>query len=533
MIVRAVVAMAMAMVLASPGSGGRHAWTKPHVLVISDAGNPSTLNPHLTQAAQTANLSELTMAWLLRWNEHNQLYPELATEVPSKANGGISDDGRVITYHLRRGVRWSDGASFDASDVTFSTAVVNDRANAETGRLDQVARVDAPDKYTIIVHLKRPDSTFLVSYFSSCCANPSLLPKHLLAKYRSINNAPYNDLPVGIGPFKFERWDRNKQVVLVANPAYWRGRPKLDEVIYKVVPTSEQLLADMQAHRVDLWYQFGGAYLLRITAVAGLNVYRQPSYAYSHFDFNLTHPVVADPNVRRALRLALDRKSLVQRVSHGVGIVQDTIAPLDAPYYSSTPTVAYDPVAANALLDAAGWKRGADGIRAKNGVRLDVRFAVSAGQRATDDLLELVRENWLRVGVAMTIHRYPPQQFFAPIDQGGALYSDSWDVISFAWAADPLGNFDIEYGCDQFPPAGQNILRWCDRNAQRALDGLPRHYTQAQRTADVAALVAALNRDVPTIVTSMREDLFAYNSDLKNYHPNNLTPFDNMMEVDI
>src|SRR5450755_2250836 len=88
--------------------GRANAWTTPHVLTISDGGDVNTLNPHLGQAAAVANLSEMTMAWLVKWDEHNQPYPELATEVPSRKNGGISQNGLTITHHLRRGVKWSD-----------------------------------------------------------------------------------------------------------------------------------------------------------------------------------------------------------------------------------------------------------------------------------------------------------------------------------------------------------------------------------------------------------------------------------------
>lgn len=89
------------------------------MLTISDGGNVTTLNPTSARSASVANLSEMTTAWLLKWDEHNQLYPELATEVPTKANGGVSQDGLTITYHLRKGVTWSDGAPFDADDVVF------------------------------------------------------------------------------------------------------------------------------------------------------------------------------------------------------------------------------------------------------------------------------------------------------------------------------------------------------------------------------------------------------------------------------
>jgi peptide/nickel transport system substrate-binding protein len=411
---------------------------------------------------------------------------------------------------------------------------VNNPANNEGARFDQLANVTEPDKYTVVFHLKKPYATFLEAFFSSCCANPSLLPKHLLAKYQNINNVPYNDLPVGIGPFKFVRWDKEKQIVLVANPLYWRGRPKLDKIVYTIQTDREALLADVGAHRVDLWYQFGGAYLDRIRALPGVAILRHPSYGYSHFDFNLTHPVVRELAVRQALRFALDRKRIVDELGHGVGVVQDSGLPITAPYFSDLGTTPYDPAQANALLDSAGWVRGDDGIRTKNGVKLDLAVAISSGQSDADTELDMVKSDWAKIGVAIHINHVSPALYFAPPQQGGIIFGDnSWDMVLFTWAADPYGDYSGNYGCNGFPPAGQNDVRWCNRTAQRAMDAFFGHYKQAERTADDRIVWQEFVRDVPSIVASLREDLFAYNSDLKNYRPNNITPFDNMMNVDI
>ena len=508
-------------------------WTTPHVLTISDGGDVNTLNPHFGQTAAVANLSEMTMAWLLKWDEHNRLYPELATEVPTKANGGVSADGRTITYHIRKGVKWSDGAPFDADDVVFSARVVNDPRNREAARFDQLARVDEPDKFTAVFHLKKPYAPATTTFFSSCCANPSLLPKHLLAKYAQINDVPYNALPVGIGPFTFARWDRGKRVVLVANARYWRGRPKLDSIVYEVDPSLDALVARMRAHRVDMWYQFSGAYLAKMQALRGYAIHRQPSYAYNHFDFNLTHAVVADPTVRRALRFAFDRRKIVDSVEHGVGIVQDSALPVNAPYFSDLGVTSFDLARANALLDAAGWARGADGIRAKHGVKLVLRGSALAGRPDLDAQYAIVRADFARIGVRLTVHHAPQSLMFAPKDRGGVVFGDAWDLVTFAWAADPFGDYSGIYGCAAFPPAGQNDARWCDRTAQSEMDSVTRDYDQATRTAELRLAMQRFVADVPSIVSYLRVDLFAYNRDLKNYHPNNVTPFDNMMDVDI
>ena len=115
----------------------------------------------------------------------------------------------------------------------------------------------------------------------------------------------------------------------------------------------------------------------------------------------------------------------------------------------------------------------------------------------------------------------------------GIINGNRWDVTTFAWAADPLGDYSAIYGCRSFPPAGLNNLRWCNSTANAAMDALLSDYELPGRIADLRTALGAFVKDVPSIVSFVRVDLFAYNSDLKNYHPNNLTPFDNMMNVDI
>ncbi|MBV8655629.1 MAG: peptide ABC transporter substrate-binding protein [Candidatus Eremiobacteraeota bacterium] len=517
--------------------GGRaNAWTKPHVLTISDAGDVNTLNPHLGQFNDVGYLSEMTMAWLVKVDEHNNLYPELATEVPTTANGGVSKDGLTITYHLRKGVKWSDGAPFDADDVVFSTNVVNNLANNEVGRLgwDQITKIDEPDKYTVVYHMKSRYSPFVETFFATAGANPCILPKHLLAKYPNINDVPYNSLPVGIGPFKYKAWLRSDRVELVANPLYFRGRPKLDEVIFKIIPDRNTLLSQLQAHEVDMWYQFGGLYLQRTAAIPGYSILRQPGFIYGHLDFNVTHPGLNDPVVRQALRMAINRPELIQKIGHGVGILQDVTTPVTAVYaVKDLGVTAFDVAKASAMLDQDGWKRGSDGIREKNGAKLAFDFATSAGTPDADNQIELIRSTWSQIGVQIAVKRYPPNLMFAPIENGGIVYSNKYDMILFAWSNDAIGDYSSIYSCKSFPPNGQNNMRWCNPQAQAAMDALFTHFDQQQRNADVHSFEAAYVKDVPSIVISLHEDLYAYNSDLKNYHPNNISPFDNMMDVDI
>ena len=533
----AMLAVGCSKVAQTGGTGGEHnSWTKPHVLTYADAGDVNTLNTHLSTFADVQYIGELTAAWLIRWDEHNNPSPELATEVPTKSNGGVSKDGLTITYHLRRGVKWSDGAPFNADDVVFSTHVVLNPANNESSRQgwDQITKIDEPDKYTVVYHLSKPYSPFIETFFSTAGANPSILPKHLLAKYPNINNVPYNNKPIGIGPFVVARWERQQEVVMKANPLYWRGRPKLDEIIFKTVPDRNTLLTQLQTHDVDMWPILGGAYLAQVKAIPGYTVLRQPSYFFNNLDFNLSHPVLQDLAVRQALRYALPRAEIRDKIGHGVGTLSESPTSPTAPYFvKDIPLVPYDIAKANALLDKAGWVRGADGVRAKNGLRLNLLLMTTAGNQDVDNQIELIRESWKKIGVTIQVQHTPPALFFAPAADGGVVYGTKFDVVLLAWQNEAIGDYAELYACDAFPPAAQNVPRWCNKTADAALRALHGHYSQAGRNKDVAVFVRQFVHDVPVVVTLQREDIYAFNSDLKNFHPNNVSLFDNMMDVDI
>jgi len=352
----------------------QNAFTVAHTLRYATAEDLVGLNPHLNQQTTLFLMASLTMAWLVKFDHNNRPVPELATEVPTKANGGISSDGKTITYHLRKGVKWSDGASFNADDVVFSTGVVLNSANNEVSRTgwDLITKTDEPDKYTVVYHLKQPYASFFVTFFSSGGANPCILPKHILAGLPNINSAPYNALPIGIGPFKYKEWKRGDQVVMVANPVYFRGRPKLDKVVWKSIPDRNTVATQIQGSELDMWYPVPGSYFDRVKNVAGYSYIRQPSYYFNHMDFNLSSPKLKDPAVRQALRLAIDRPTLREKIGHGVGILQESPISPAAPYaVPKIATIPFDIAKANQLLDQAGWKVGPSGTHEKNGVKLE------------------------------------------------------------------------------------------------------------------------------------------------------------------
>jgi peptide/nickel transport system substrate-binding protein len=343
-------------------------------------------------------------------------------------------------------------------------------------------------------------------------------------------------LPVGIGPFKYKEWQRAQRVVMVANPLYWRGMPKLKEVDFEIIPDRNTVLTELQSHSLDLWYPVPGSYYVgqRLNVLGGYTAILQPAYYTAYMEFNTQRPAMKDPAVRHALELATDRRTINDKIRFGVNYLQEEPAPHTAPYWDpNIPTVPFDTGRANQMLDQAGWKRGADGVRAKNGVRLDLEFATATGTPDTDRMIELLRLWWKQIGVNLIVKHYQSALFFSPIQAGGIVYGGKWDVLVVNWGDDPIGDMSFLYACDQIPPNGQNVVRWCDPVADKAQHDLFTHYDQAQRNKDDAVVMEQIYKQTPAVVLYGSKDIFVFNKDLKNFYPGAVTQFDEFMNVDI
>ena len=531
----ACVALAACTKVTTGGAGGHNAFTKPHYLRYADGGGDlASLNPVLNSETRLSYIAEMTMAYFARYDSNNRPIPELLTVIPTTANHGISADGKTITWHLRRGVRWSDGAPFNADDVVFSTNAVNNPANNVIGRdgWNLIQKVDEPDKYTVVYHLRKPYAAYLPTFFGTAGANPCILPKHILGNLPNINQAPYNAKPVGIGPFRVVSWKRGDSVDLEPNPYYWRGKPKLARVTYKLVPDRNTLLTLMQTGEVDLWPQVPSGYINRTKALAGFDTIVIPSYYFAHLDLNFKNPILRDIRVREALRSAIDRKTLVDKTSFGYGILQETmISPANPVSDQQISMVPYDPQKAKALLDQAGWKVGPDGIRTKNGQRLSLRFASYTGAPDTDERIELLRQWWKAIGVEIQLQKYAPNVFFE--NPNGVIYGGKFDITIYSWGGDPIGELSNLYECNQAPPNGQNMMHYCNPKVDAAMEQFKRSYEESKRQQFVNFEQEQIVKDVPTIVLYVLKDGYAYNTDLTGFHPNQVTPFDDMLNVDI
>jgi peptide/nickel transport system substrate-binding protein len=321
---------------------------------------------------------------------------------------------------------------------------------------------------------------------------------------------------------------------MIPDPLYFGRKPKLERVVFKIIPDRNTTLTQMTTHEIDLWLPVPAAFYDRIRVVPAIKTVRQASYAFDHIDFLVQHGALRDPVVRRALRLAIDRRSILEKVGHGVGVLQETPFPPGHPMHADVPLVPYDVDAANRLLDGAGWKRGPDGIRAKGSDRLQFTFALGTGVPDRDATAEQIRQTWTAIGAGFELRHYPSPILFAQAQVGGILYSGKFDVTLYSWFTNPNGDLTNLYGCDRVPPNGQNVPRYCDRTVvDTGLNRFLASYDETvQRTAS-RSVQERIARDAPTIVMNAREDVFAFNDDLHGFAPNQVTAFDDLVDADI
>ncbi len=243
---------------ASTADGGRHPWTIAGTLRVALPDAPNTLQPLLSSNTSEVFLNRLTSDPLVTTDPDGKTQiPVLAAEVPTLANGGISRDGLTITYHLRRNVKWHDGAPFTSDDVRFSYQAVMNSANNVESRVgyDVISHVDTPRPDVVVFHLKRRFAPFVNTVFGDGDSPMEVVPAHLLAKLPNINKTTYNDHPVGTGPFKIKRWVRGDRIELVANDDYFLGKPKLRAITVRFIPDENTEVNALRTHDVDWLFE--------------------------------------------------------------------------------------------------------------------------------------------------------------------------------------------------------------------------------------------------------------------------------------
>ena len=474
----AALAAAIGAQAATPG-GTLTAILQPEPVILTSA---------LNTASPTGFFSANVFDGLVEYDNDFKLRPALAERWE------VSKDSKTLTFHLRHGVKWHDGRPFTSADVKWTLENVWKKIHPRNQIIfSKVSSTDTPDEHTVVIHFSEPSLAVLSSLNSN---GAQVLPKHLYEGTDILNN-PYNNKPVGTGPFVFKEWSRGNYITLERNPDYWdRGKPYLDRIVFKIVPDAGARAAALEKGEVQ-YAPFSPVPLKDAERLAKLPALKLETRGYDWIspwlfvDVNLDKPYFKDVRVRQALAYAIDRNAFNKVVWYGFGkpATSPVVSTLKQFHAADVPQYGFDPKKAESLLDEAGLKRGADGVRLR--INLDYLPYGDDFKRSG----EFIRAALKRVGIEVAVRAQDTPSFTRRV-YGDRDYDLS--VVWFAGFADPLVGVTRAYWSDSI---GKNIP-WTNASGYRSTEA-DRLIQQAQGSADQAERVALFKQFQQRVQTDL------------------------------
>ena len=376
----------------------------------------------------------------------------------------VSPDGLTITFKLRKGVKWQDGAPFTAQDVMFTYQLMVDPKTPTAYGEDykQVKKAEVPDDYTFRVTYPQPFAPALGSW------TLAILPKHLL-EGQDLTKSPLARNPVGTGPFKFQEWRAGDKILLSYNPDYFEGRPYLNGYIFRVVPDMATMFLELKGGNIDRMGLTPQQYKRQTEYPKfqeTFNKYKYVSFSYTYLGYNLEDQRFADRRVRQALTYAINKKEIVDGVLMGLG--QEATGPYKPGTWFSNPDVprfAYDPEKAKALLAEAGWRPNAEGILEKDGKPFEFTILTNQGNDLRVRTAEIIQRRLRDVGIVVKIRTVEWAAFIKEfIDKG------RFEAVLLGWTTgqDP-DSYDI-WNSSKTKPGELNFIHYNNPEVDRLLE---------------------------------------------------------------
>lgn len=472
----AFLLLAFLLAACDGGDAPRHTAVRPDSsppatgdsLVEGTIGEASTLIPILASDASSHAVAGQVYNGLVKYDKNLNIVGDLAESFE------ISADGLTITFHLRRGVKWHDGAPFSARDVLYTYRVTIDpkTPTAYAEDFKQVRSISTPDDHTVRVNYAVPFAPALASW------GMNILPAHLL-EGKDITKSPLARKPVGTGPYRFKEWLSGQKIVLDANSDYFEGRPYIDRFIYRIIPDSSTMYMELKAGAIDLMNLTPVQYSRQTdnrNFTSHFNKYRYPSSGYLYMGYNLRHPLFGDKRIRQAMTAAINKDELIQGVLFGMG--QKSHGPIVPGRWAYNPgirDIGYDPKHSAELLAEAGWReKNSDGILVKDGKPFKFTILTNQGNQQRLMSAQIIQQRLRQVGVDVRIRIVEWATFLKEfIDKG------NFEVVMLGWniSQDP-DMYDIWHS-SKTKPGELNFIGYKNAEVDRLL-------VEGRNTFDVA-----------------------------------------------
>lgn len=407
----------------SGGKGG--------TLYLGTTAAPTLFNPYYSTDTSSSTIEDFIFSGLVTVNH------EFTPEGDLAEDWDVSEDGTIWTFHLREGVKWHDGEDFTADDVVFSYSLPLDENYVGPRGLpfETIKEINKIDEYQVEFVLSEPYAPFI-----TITAQFGILPEHILGDVpvADLGKSSFNTKePIGTGPFKFKQWKEGEYIELVANEDYFLGAPKLDSLIYKIVPDMNTLMAQLQVGDINLT-SISPQYLETAKNLADKGIVELssgPSNSWEYIGYNLRNELFQDKKVRQALTHAIDKEAIVTAILDGSGAVtHGPGSPANWAYNDDVAQFDYDPEEAKKKLKEAGWEPGADGILQKDGEKFEFSLKTTSANEVRQQIAEVVQQQFSEIGIKTTIELLewsayveetsPPKWNFDAIVAGWSIGSD-------------------------------------------------------------------------------------------------------------
>lgn len=466
----AVVFAALCMAL----SGCGHSAPPRNTVVMLIENSPNSLDPRVGTDAVAERVDALIFDSLVQRGNHFGLEPDLALswQTPNPL---------TYIFHLRSGVSFQDGRPLTSRDVKWTLdSVLNGTViSIKAGAYKNIASVDAPDPATVILHLSQPDPALL---WNLCSDAIGIVP------YGSRRN--FWQHPIGSGPYMLVKQEIDKDVILERSPNYWSTPPHIARIRFNVVPDATTRALELEKGSADVAVNALSPDMVEaLKHRSNLVVEDGPGSEVEFLVFNLRTAYLNDLRVRRAIAMAINRPLIIHSLMRGLAHPADSLLP--AQHWAWTDDLqhyAYDPAAANALLNQAGYKRGRAGIR--------FHISLKTSTDETTRLLSVVLQQELaQVGIALDLRSYEFATFYSDLTHG------AFQMAPSRWIG---GNeqpdiFRYTYSAASFPPNGGNRGFYSNHKLDALLQDASSTLDQAQQRADYVKVQQILAKDLPTI----------------------------------
>jgi peptide/nickel transport system substrate-binding protein len=448
----------------------------PNTLVMVIETSPTNLDPRIGTDGQSEFIDELLFDSLVRKDKNFNLVPAVAErwEIP---------DPQTYVFHLRKGIRFHDGRPLTSKDVKWTLDTMRDGSlrTIKGATYKLVDRVETPDEFTVVVHLTEPFAPLLWNLSEGAFG---------IVPYGS--DKDFNRNPVGSGPFRFARFDPDSQVVIERNDQYWGELPRLARIRFAVVPDATTRALELRKGSADIAAanSLPPDMVRALRKERGISVQRHPGTSLAYLAFNLRDPILKDVRVRQALAYAIDRQTILHYLLNDCGRLADSVLPLEHwAHDSAGPHYPFDPDKANALLDAAGYPRGKDGMR----LHLVMKTSTVEDTRL---LAAVLQQQLRRVGIALDIRSFEFGTFYSDVTKGAfQLYSLRW----LGYSNQDPDIFEDAFHSASFAPRRANRSYYSNPELDHLVEQGRRTLDQQQRKRIYAEVQRILARDLPYI----------------------------------